>query len=63
MGFATGNLRLSYNFNEMVALRLGYRYLHEDEVPAHVAELGLDFEFSLWAMQMGAISKLPDIKV
>ena len=43
--FATGNLGLSYNFNEMVALRLGYRYLHEDEVPAHVAELGLDFEF------------------
>ena len=43
--FATGNIGLAYNFNEMIALRLGYRYLHEKEVPAHVAELGLDFEF------------------
>ena len=43
--FATGNLGLAYNFNEMIALRLGYRYLHEEETPAHVAELGLDFEF------------------
>ena len=43
--FATGNIGLAYNFNEMIALRLGYRYLHEEEVPAHVAELGLGFEF------------------
>ena len=43
--FATGNLGLAYNFNEMIALRLGYRYLHDEETPAHVAELGLDFEF------------------
>ena len=43
--FATGNLGFSYSFNEMIALRLGYRYLHEEETPAHVAELGLDFEF------------------
>ena len=43
--FATGNLGIAYNFNELIALRLGYRYLHEEEVPAHVAELGLDFEF------------------
>lgn len=43
--FATGNLGLVYHFNEMIALRLGYRYLHEEETPAHVAELGLDLEF------------------
>jgi len=43
--FATGNIGVAYNFNEMIALRLGYRYLHEEEVPAHVAELGLGFEF------------------
>lgn len=43
--FATGNIGVAYNFNKMIALRFGYRYLHEEEVPAHVAELGLDFEF------------------
>jgi opacity protein-like surface antigen len=43
--FATGALGLAYNFSDLVALRLGYRYFHEDEVPAHLAELGMDFEF------------------
>ena len=43
--FATGNIGVAYNFNEMIALRLGYRYFLEKEVPAHAAELGLDFEF------------------
>jgi len=43
--FATGAIGLAYNFSDLVALRLGYRYFHEDEVPAHLAELGLGFEF------------------
>ena len=43
--FGTGALGLTYNFSDLLALRLGYRYFHEDEVPAHMAELGLDFEF------------------
>ena len=41
----TGVIGLAYNFSDLVALRLGYRYFHEDEVPAHLAELGLGFEF------------------
>jgi hypothetical protein len=43
--FATGAIGLAYNFSDLIALRLGYRYFHEDEVPAHLAELGLGFEF------------------
>ena len=43
--FPTGVIGLAYNFSDLVALRLGYRYFHEDEVPAHLAELGLGFEF------------------
>ena len=43
--YATGSIGLAYNFSEAFALRLGYRYHHEDEVPAHLAELGLDLEF------------------
>jgi opacity protein-like surface antigen len=42
---ASGAIGLAYNFSDLVALRLGYRYFHEDEVPAHLAELGLGFEF------------------
>ena len=41
----TGVIGLAYSFSDLVALRLGYRYFHEDEVPAHLAELGLGFEF------------------
>jgi len=43
--YATGSIGLAYNFSEAFALRLGYRYHHEEEVPAHLAELGLDLEF------------------
>ena len=43
--FATGSIGLAYQFSQLFALRLGYRYHHEDEVPAHLSELGLDFEF------------------
>lgn len=43
--FATGAIGLAYNFSQLFAFRLGYRYHHEEEVPAHLAELGLDFEF------------------
>jgi opacity protein-like surface antigen len=43
--FATGSLGLAWNVTDLIALRFGYRYLHEDEVPSHVAELGLNFDF------------------
>jgi len=43
--YATGAIGLAYNFSQLFAFRLGYRYHHEVEVPAHLAELGLDFEF------------------
>lgn len=43
--YATGSIGLAYNFADAFALRLGYRYHHEEEVPAHLAELGLDLEF------------------
>lgn len=43
--FLSGAIGLSYNFSDLFALRLGYRYNHEEEVPAHLGELGLDFEF------------------
>ena len=43
--FASGNLGLAYNLSELISLSLGYRYVHEEEVPAHLAELGLDFDF------------------
>ncbi len=43
--FATGALGLSYQFTHLFALRLGYRYYHEEEVPAHLSELGFDFDF------------------
>ena len=43
--FATGSLGLAWNVSDLIALRFGYRYLHEEEVPSHVAELGLNFDF------------------
>ncbi len=43
--FATGSLGLALNLSELIALRFGYRYLHEEEVPSHVAEFGLNFDF------------------
>ena len=43
--FATGSLGLAWNLSDLIALRFGYRYLHEKEVPSHVAELGLNFDF------------------
>ena len=43
--FATGSLGLAWNISDLMALRFGYRYLHEQEVPSHVAELGLNFDF------------------
>ena len=43
--FATGSLGLAWNISDLIAFRFGYRYLHEKEVPSHVAELGLNFDF------------------
>ena len=41
--YGTGNLGLEWSLNETVKFRLGYRYSHEDEVPSHISEAGLNF--------------------
>ena len=43
--FATGSFGIAWNLSDLIAVRFGYRYLHEKEVPSHVAELGLNFDF------------------
>ena len=43
--FATVALGLSWQVSDLIAFRLGYRYLHEEEVPAHLLDLGLGFQF------------------
>jgi opacity protein-like surface antigen len=43
--FLTGSTGVAIRFSEWFSLSLGYRYFHEDEVPAHISELGLNFEF------------------
>ena len=43
--FLTGTTGLAWRFSEISALRLSYRYFHENEAPAHLAELGLNLDF------------------
>ena len=43
--FLTASTGLKWRFNQIVALSLGYRYFYEKEVPAHLGEFGLNFEF------------------
>jgi len=43
--YASGGIGLSWTPFEHFAARLGYRYLHEREVPAHAIELGLEGKF------------------
>ena len=43
--FLTGTTGLAWRFSELLALRLSYRYFHENEAPAHLAELGLNLDF------------------
>ena len=43
--FLTASTGLSWRFSELFSLSMGYRYFHENEVPAHLAELGLNLEF------------------
>jgi len=43
--FLTGSTGISWRMSEVFALSLGYRYFHEDEVPAHIVELGANFTF------------------
>ena len=43
--FASGGLGLSWTPSQYFAGSLGYRYLHEKEVPAHAIELGLEGNF------------------
>jgi hypothetical protein len=43
--FASGGLGLSWTPSQHFAASLGYRYLHDSEVPAHAIELGLEGKF------------------
>jgi len=43
--FLTGALGVSWTPIDFFALSLGYRYLHEEEVPAHAIELGIEGKF------------------
>lgn len=43
--FLTASTGLKWRFNQIFALSFGYRYFYEDEVPAHLGEFGLNFEF------------------
>ena len=43
--FASGGLGVVFTPTEFLALSLGYRYFHEQEVPAHALEIGLEGKF------------------
>lgn len=43
--YLTGSTGITWRMSELFALSLGYRYFHENEVPAHIAELGANFDF------------------
>ena len=43
--FLTGALGASWTPVDFFALSIGYRYLHEEEVPAHTIELGIEGRF------------------
>jgi opacity protein-like surface antigen len=43
--FLTGALGVSWTPVDFFALSMGYRYLHEEEVPAHAIELGIEGKF------------------
>mgnify|MGYP001161555301 FL=1 len=43
--YGTGSLGLSWNLTELFAFRVGYRYAHDEEVPTHIGEVGLNFFF------------------
>ena len=43
--YGTGSVGLSWNLSEIFAFRLGYRYSHDEEVPSHIGEVGLNFAF------------------
>jgi hypothetical protein len=43
--FASGGVGFSWSPNASFSLQLAYRYLHEDEVPAHAAQVGLKGNF------------------
>jgi opacity protein-like surface antigen len=43
--FLSASTGLALRLSEWFSLSLGYRYFHENEVPAHTSELGFNFEF------------------
>lgn len=42
--FLTLSTGLAWRFSEYFSTQMNYRYFHEDEVPAHLIELGLNFD-------------------
>ena len=43
--YGTEVLVCHWNLSEIFAFRLGYRYSHDEEVPSHIGEVGLNFAF------------------
>ena len=43
--FFTGSMGVNWKMSELFSLSLGYRYFPENEVPAHIIELGTNFDF------------------
>ena len=43
--YGTGTVGLEWVLSESAKFRLGYRYAHEEEVPSHIGEAGLNFAY------------------
>ena len=43
--YGTGTLGLEWLLSESISFRVGYRYVHEEEVPSHIGEAGLNFAY------------------
>jgi opacity protein-like surface antigen len=43
--YGTGTIGLEWLLSESIKFRFGYRYAHEEEVPSHICEAGLNFAY------------------
>lgn len=43
--YGTGSIGLEWLLSEAIKFRFGYRYAHEEEVPSHICEAGLNFAY------------------
>lgn len=43
--YGTGAIGLEWLLSEAIKFRFGYRYAHEEEVPSHICEAGLNFAY------------------